>query len=148
MSDEEGDLRNVDDDDQQPLFEDEEEESLIRYYFDKGFEYNDILRFLEKYHNHTISYRTLLRRCKKYGMKRRNRAGIPQITHERVRQMIQEMINGPGSAGGYRTVWHYLELEGLRVPRAVVQSILKHLDPEETENRRCGPKLRVAYRRI
>ena len=35
--------------------------------------------------------------------------------------------------GGYRTVWHTLELEGFRVPRIVVQEIVRELDPEGTE---------------
>lgn len=114
-----------------------DEEELLRYYFNRGFGYNNILTFLRKYHSYTISYRTLLRRLRKYGLKRRNRdAYLPQITHDAVRQKIQGMINGPGSAGGYRTVWHSLELEGIRVPRSVVQSLLKELDPEGSENRK------------
>ena len=41
--------------------------------------------------------------------------------------------------GGYRTVWHTPELEGFRVPRIVVQEIIRELDPEGTELRqsRC-----------
>ena len=35
--------------------------------------------------------------------------------------------------GGYRTVWHTLELEGFRVPRILVQEIIRELDPEGTE---------------
>ena len=129
---EEDDILEQQDDD---IFDEEE---LLRYYFNRGFGYNNILHFLRKYHSYTISYRTLLRRLRKYGLKRRmNRGGhLPQITHEAVRQRIQGMINGPGSAGGYRTVWHSLELEGIRVPRSVVQSLLKELDPEGSENRR------------
>ena len=38
------------------------------------------------------------------------------------------MINGPGSSGGYRSVWHSLEMEGLRIPRVVVQDLLKELE--------------------
>ena len=30
-------------------------------------------------------------------------------------------------------MWHTLEMEGLRVPRIVVQDILKEIDPEGTE---------------
>ena len=118
-------------------FDDEntDEETLIRYYFDKGFEYSNILIFLRKYHGVQISYRTFLRRLDSYGMKRRATRGISRVTHDAVQERIREMINGPASAGGYRTVWHYLELEGIRVPRAVVQSILKELDPEGTQNR-------------
>jgi len=56
-----------------------------------------------------------------------------------VRQRVSEIIDGPGSSGGYWTIWHTLEMEGLRVPRIVVQDMLKELDPE-------GTKLRKAHR--
>ena len=38
--------------------------------------------------------------------------------------------------GGYRTVWHTLEMEGFRVPIIVVQEIIRELDPEGTELRK------------
>ena len=52
---------------------------------------------------------------------------------ERVRQRIRELLNGPAFSGGYRTVWHTLEMEGLWLPRIVVPDIVKELDPEGTE---------------
>ena len=58
-----------------------------------------------------------------------------------VRQRITEMVDGPDSAGGYRTMWHSLQMEGLSVPRAIVQSLLKEIDPVSTETRK-GHKLR------
>ena len=51
------------------------------------------------------------------------------------------MVDGPDSAGGYRTLWHSLQMEGLSVPRAVVQSLLKEIDHVGTETRK-GHKLR------
>lgn len=44
-----------------------------------------------------------------------------------VRQLISEIFNGPGTSGGYRTVWHTLEMEGLRIPRMIVQDMLKRV---------------------
>ena len=35
------------------------EEVVIRYYFQRGFDYSDILLFLEKYHATEMSMRTL-----------------------------------------------------------------------------------------
>ena len=35
--------------------------------------------------------------------------------------------------GGYWTVWDTLELVGFRVPRILVQEIIRELDPEGTE---------------
>ena len=55
------------------------------------------------------------------------------------RKRITEIIHGPGSFGGYRTVWHTLKMEGLNVPRIIIQDILKQVDPE-------GCQLRKAHR--
>ena len=47
--------------------------------------------------------------------------------------MHKEIVDGPESMGGYWTVWDTLELEGFRVPRILVQEIIRELDPEGTE---------------
>lgn len=65
-----------------------------------------------------------------------------------VRQRISEIINGPGSSGGYRTVWHTLEMEGLRVPRIIVQDMLKELDPEGTLLRKAHRLKRRSYHNL
>ncbi|KAJ7383323.1 hypothetical protein OS493_028868 [Desmophyllum pertusum] len=49
---------------------------------------------------------------------------------------MAELISGPCSSMGYRSIWHILEMEGLRVPRVIVQDLLKEMDPEGTEQRR------------
>ena len=60
------------------------------------------------------------------------------------RRMI-ELINGPGSAMGYRAILHTLELEGIRVPRTIVQDLVKEMDPEGTERRKCHRLKTRAY---
>ena len=114
------------------------EEETIKYYFNQGFEFKEILLFLKTYHNLEISMRTLLRRLQLYGLKRRccETEGELRIKHFRMKNRIKEMLYEPGSVGGYRTVWHSLEMEGMRVPRVVVQYLLKELDPIGTETRR------------
>lgn len=47
----------------------------------------------------------------------RNRQGIYSSN---VRGCIKEIIDGPGSMGGYRTIWHTLEMEGIKVPRLLL----------------------------
>lgn len=42
----------------------------------------------------------------------------------------------PAAPWGYRSIWHILEMEGLRVPRVIVQDLLKEMDPDGTELRR------------
>lgn len=120
-----------------------DEEAIITYYFNRGFEYNEILLFLVKYHNHHISYSTLLRRLRQYGLSRQKQPSEEVL--KEVRKRIKEIIDGPGSMGGYRTVWHTLELEGFRVPRIVVQEIIRELDPEGTELRKSRCLKRRQY---
>ena len=65
---------------------------------------------------------------------------------QRARNRIIEMINGPGSSGGYRSVWHSLEMEGLRIPRVVVQDLLKELDADGVKARKAHRLKRRVYR--
>ena len=111
-----------------------DEESIIKYYFDHGYTYEEIVLLLGEQHNHQISYSILLRCLKSYGLSKRgffDRDDSHNVT-ELVRRCICEVINGPGSCAGYRTVWHMLRMEGLHVPRIIVQDLLKELDPEST----------------
>ena len=48
-----------------------DEKELITFYFNRGFSYNEIIQFLAKQHNISISYRTLCRHLKTYGLHRR-----------------------------------------------------------------------------
>ena len=121
-----------------------DEESIIKYYFNRGFEYEEILKFLEKHHNLIISYNTLLRRLKQYGLSRKMQ--VTDNTINVVRDRISTILAGPGSSEGYRSMWHRLELEGLRVPRAVVATILRELDPQSTELRKSHRLKRRVYR--
>lgn len=124
-----------------------DEESIIKYYFQRGFSYEEITLLLAERHGHKISQSTLLRRLKVYGLSRRgfvNKENSDSII-EKVRLRMNEIINGPGSSGGYRSIWHTLEMEGLRVPRIVVQDLLKELDPEGTKLRKGHQLKRRVY---
>ena len=57
-------------------------------------------------------------------------------TFYKVQRRMAELINGPCSSAGYRTVWHILEMEGLRIPRVIVQDLLREMDPAKTELRK------------
>ena len=85
-----------------------------------------------------MSYSTLLRRLKTYGLKRRGVVDEETFNDKflKVQRRLTELISGPCSSLGYRSIWHILELEGLRVPRVIVQDLLKEMDPEGTELRR------------
>ena len=113
-------------------------------YFKKGFKYEEILLFLRNYHDINISLATLKRRVKAYGLKRRN----TDYDIDLVRGQIRRLLDGPGCMGGYRYVWHTLQRNGIRVPRQVVQVVLKELDPEGTAERRARVLKRRNYRNI
>ena len=49
-----------------------DEEEAMKYYFNDGLNYQEILLFLSERHKHPLSYSTLLRRLKKYGNARRD----------------------------------------------------------------------------
>ena len=115
-----------------------QEEDVIRYYFSCGFDYEEILCFLEKRHKHPISYSTLLRRLKQYGLSRRGITDKEDFGNvfEEVQRRIHQIVHGSGSSGGYRSVWHTLEMEGLKTPRIIVQDLLKEIDPDGTDRRK------------
>ena len=49
-------------------------EGWLRQYCSYGYDYNEILHFLDKNHNISISMSTLLRQLKSYGLQRRHQA--------------------------------------------------------------------------
>ena len=112
------------------------DDELIKYYFFKGYEYTDILRFLADFHDIRMSKSTLQRRLKSYGVSRRN----AQYDIDAAVNEIRALLDGSECLGGYRTVWHVLKMKGHQVPRTVVQLLLSQLDPE-------GCYLRKRHRR-
>lgn len=46
----------------------DDDEGLLRHYFFRGFKYEEIRMFLMKYHDIEMSFRTLKRQIKMYGM--------------------------------------------------------------------------------
>ena len=63
----------------------------------------------------------------------------------KVQRPMAELINGPWSSVGYRTIWHILEMEGLRIPRVIVQDLLREMDPDGTALRRKHRLKRRTY---
>lgn len=113
--------------------QDYDERAVITTYFRKGYEYARIVEMLEKEHNVAMSIRTLKNRLNEYGLKRRNVVYDEAVVRER----IEDLLNGPGCMGGYRSIWHTLKLEGMQVPRDVVEQIVRELDPDGCEERKA-----------
>lgn len=73
-----------------------------------------------------MDLRTLKRRLKSYNLTRRQ-----TVPEDLVREIIWNEMQGPGCLAGYQKMWHILKLKHhIRVPRKLVECILKELDPE------------------
>ena len=82
----------------------DDERSIIEYYFSRGYTHESIVKLLSKQHSIHIGERTLRYRLQSYGLRRR----CPVYDLAEVRQRVAEQLDGPGSMGGYRSVWHTL----------------------------------------
>ena len=79
-----------------------------------------------------MSLSTLKRCIKQLGLRRRN----PEYDIDLVRNAIVSLLEGPNSTRGFRSIWHTLQMDGMRVPRLVVEMLLRELDPEGVSERR------------
>lgn len=82
------------------------EEVTIRDYFNKGFIYDEIFVFLDKYYGVRMSIVTLKSRSKEYGLKRR----YMEYDVGLVRDKIRSLLDGFDCMGGYRYVWYILKM--------------------------------------
>ena len=117
-------------------------EEAIRYYFGKNYKYKTILALLEKYNNISISKRTLLNKLREYRLRRRG--NVVDCNH--VKDCIQRELDGSGQMLGYRSMWRRLQSKyNVHVPRLIVQTILRDLDPEGSRLRRTQYLRRREY---
>lgn len=123
------------------LFADEEKRQIEHYFF-RGYSYRSIVALLSKQHGIEMSERTLKSRLRDYGLRRI----LPVYDLEKVKQRVAEELDGPGCMGGYRAMWHTLRLEGLQVPRHVVEAVVRELDPEGCRLRKAKRLRRRKYR--
>jgi hypothetical protein len=63
-----------------------DEEDIIQYYFFRGYNYEEIRRFLQKNHAIEMGIRTLKRRVKSYGLRRR------QAEYEIAREKLLKIL--------------------------------------------------------
>ncbi len=95
-----------------------------------------------------MSVRTLKRRLKSYKLSRRvDLEEDANFNQEHIRNIIwQEMQGAAGCLAGYRKMWHILRLKHhMHVPRKLVATILKDLDPEASDMRRKKKLKRRQY---
>lgn len=70
-----------------------DEETIIKYYFQREFSYEEIILVLAKHHKPEISYSTLLRRLKAYGLGRRG-FFTRDDSHNTIK-IVRKRVNGP-----------------------------------------------------
>ena len=119
----------------------EDERMLLESLFYKGYEYEEILYMLKNQHNITISLSTLKRKLRQYNL---HRNGV-EFDLPALRNAIVEILDGPGCSLSYRSVWHALQRKGIRVPRSVVEEIVRELDPDGVEARKAHRLRRRQY---
>ncbi|XP_076801766.1 uncharacterized protein LOC143446142 [Clavelina lepadiformis] len=122
-----------------------DQDQIISEYFHSGYEYGEILQLLHSRHNYAISMRTLKRRLHKIGLRRKCGWKKDITVLFQAEKRIEELLDGPSSFGGYRSVWHTLQMEGLRVPRLYVADVLRNIDPKGCEARRAHRLRRREY---
>ena len=114
----------------------------IEHYFKGGFCYETIVHFLAEYHGISMNVRTLKRRLRHYGLRRRNHLH----SEHTVREIIKREIEGPSSLLGYRGMWNKLRTTyHVTVPRDMVMKILRELDPDASALRRARKLQRRSY---
>ena len=100
----------------------------IRYYFTRGFEHEEIAMLVFREHGMRMSVRTLMRRLSILGLRRRNL----QYDVDLVRAEIRTLMDGPNSSRGYRAIWHQLQMQGISVPRNLVENLVREIDIHPT----------------
>ena len=118
-----------------------DEKEIITYFFSRGYQYDAIEHFLAKFHDITMSIRTLKNRLRRYQLRRRT----PTCNLNLVREAILSELSGLGCSGGDRSMWHILHLHNIQVPRHVVKNLMREFDPDGCEQRRSRALQRRRY---
>ena len=100
-----------------------------------------IVLLLKEHHNIAISITTIKRWLKKLELKRRDNPR-PDIA---VRRITESEIKNTNCIKGYGSIWHKLELNGIQVNRDDVMNIIKHINSEQSRNRRAQKLERRIY---
>jgi len=101
-------------------------DELTEGYFHRGYPYQAIVGLLEKNDGVWMHVRTLKRKLRDLGLKRKAANHDEDI----VRELNKQEIQWAGSLAGYRYIWHALRLRHHgNVSRSQVTSIMKEIDP-------------------
>ena len=110
-----------------------DDEEKIEYLFYKGYTYEEIVGLLSVDFGIQMSLSTLKRKLKDMNLSRKN----VNYDINLVREVVEQLLDGPDSCVGYRSIWHTLKLRGIIVPRLVVQQLMQEIDPEGVQARKA-----------
>ena len=113
----------------------------IECLFHRGYMYKEIVDLLSADLCIETSFSTLKRRLKTLNLARKN----VDYDFDSVRQAVRELKDAPDSIVGYRSVWHTLQLDGIIVPRSVVEEHQREVDPHGVESRKAHRLRRREY---
>ena len=119
----------------------EDERMLIESLFYEGYEYQEIIQILRTRYDIELSLSTLKRKLKDYNLSRNN----VEFDPNELREIVVELMDGPGCSQGYRSIWHTLQRKGVRVPRSAVEEIVREVDPEGVKERKAHRLHRREY---
>ena len=111
----------------------EDVEEKIEYLFFKGYTYEEIVGLLSVDYGIQLNLSTVKRKLKDMNLSPKNVSFDVNL----VRQAIEELIDGPNSCFGYRSLWHTLKLRGIIVPHLVIQQLMQEIDPEGDQARKA-----------
>ena len=114
--------------------------NFIKFYFNMGLTYKNMLEALAVRHNVIMCLKTLKRILKKNGLFRRRYDALEDAV-----RFIRDELRGSGSLHGYRVMHARCAEKGMSIRKEDVRMILSTLDPEGTELRRRRRLSRRAY---
>ena len=117
-------------------------EELITECFHRRYPYNTIVGLLEKLDGLRMYLKTLKRKLKELRLKRKR----GDYDEDSLWELIKQEMQGEGSLAGYRYIWHSLRLKyHLNVPRSLLASIMKEIDPKGVKETRSTRLKRRVY---
>ena len=88
-----------------------------------------------------MSLSTLKRRVKQLELKQRN----PQYNLNLVWDAVWVLLDGSESCRWYCSIWHSLQMNGMRVPMSVIDQLVRELDSAEIQETKAHPLKRRTY---
>ena len=92
-----------------------DERDVIEHYFHLGYTNEIILEFLKRFHHIKISLRTLKRRLRSFGLRRKGNI----MDEARIRAVFIRELSGLRRLQGYRSMWHTLRNKSCLDPKAL-----------------------------